>query len=375
MLFKSLFPWITKNSVVGFVDYLVPKSKEIIVFSGNGLRGLNGSTLAVVRGWNRNPKTKMFKPYVLSLKKENFDGFKTINPYSIGGLSTLLRSYTVVITHGPGDLFWSSLCNTRERRIINLWHGMPLKKLGLWNWSESALISASDKEREILVRATGIDIKKIFATGYPRTDVLINDNERLKKTALNILHEKDTGQKWILYAPTHRKNLEGNGYMYKLKGFSFTDLVGILEKNNTNLLFRQHINDPIYEFPEHRRIFPVPFKKFNEIEPLYALADILITDYSSAVFDYVLLNRPVLGLASDLEEYRRHQGFLLDYESNFPGPVSYDWTELRRRIIRALKSLKSRSPIRDKIRRTFNKFTDGRSTDRVIDLICDLSIR
>ncbi|MEX2014109.1 MAG: CDP-glycerol glycerophosphotransferase family protein [Parcubacteria group bacterium] len=366
------------NFILSIVDPSIPKNKRIIVFSGNGLRGLNGNVLAVVNGWHSVERTKAFKSYVLSWKGENFPGFITISPNTLKGLWILLRSYTVIITHGPADLFWLSLCDPKRRRIINLWHGGgALKMTGTWNWKDSALIVTSESARKIIAKSTGENIKRVFVTGYPRTDAIVNDTPVLKKRALDILREKDRGQKWVLYAPTHRKGVGGKeeGYLHRLPDFSIGDLINILEKNNTNLIFRPHVNDQIIDFPKNRRIFYVPFEKLNEIEPLYALADILVTDYSSAAFDFVLLDRPILGLAGDFKDYSKYQGFLVDYRSSFPGPIAQSWKQLKNLLEAALCKPTDHADVRRRIRNKFNKFVDGKSTDRVIDLVCDLSIK
>ena len=108
---------------------------------------------------------------------------------------------------------------------------------------------------------------------------------------------------------------------------------------------------------------------------MYAIADVLITDYSSSIFEYIYLNRPVVGFAPDLEEYKVKPGLIYDYETIFPGPIAKDWNSLKKLIEEALKDPSKYESIRKDRLALFHKFLDGNSTKRVIDLITDLNIK
>jgi CDP-glycerol glycerophosphotransferase (TagB/SpsB family) len=359
-------------SFIPILDLIIPKNRKVVVFTGNRLAGINGNPASVIRSWSKSTKSRGFDTYLLSSKNEKFEGLKTINPLSLNGILVLLRSYTVVISHGPIDLFWFSLCNTKRRRVINLWHGMPLKKIGPWKyWRNTFLISASETERNLLSEATGTEKSKIIVTGYPRTDQIFKNPKRIRERVLNKLNVKNKAGKWILYAPTFRNDKKSKGYLHNLPDFSLNKLTNFLSENNLHLIIRAHINDQHFNLKRNERILTANFDLFPDIEPLYFLSDILITDYSSIIFEYSLLNRPMIGISSDLDEYSKTTGFLLDYKSIFPGTLATNWKVLRKSILEYIKNPRKDSSRRKEFRSIFNKYRDGKSTERVMDLICN----
>lgn len=350
------------------MDTFVSKDNNVIIFSGNGLRGVNGNISSLLKAWLEYKKKPSLKGYVLSLKNEKFPGITTIHPLSLKGLQILLKAKTAVISHGPDDLFFGSL--SKRKRIINVWHGVPLKRIGPWTkWKNQTLISASESERKVLAEITGVEMKDIVVTGFPRTDSLIKSLGKLKVTALKKLKSQDKGQKYILYTPTYRHQNEKSGYIHHLSDFSFKNLNSILENHDAYLIVRSHINEPLDDFKKSKRIIFANFDLFPDVEPLYALADLLITDYSSSIFEYSLLNRPMIGVYADILEYKKNPGLVFDYPDIFPGPKAKDWKELKTAIDGTLSGKDEFSAKRREFSRTFNKFQDGKCTIRVLDII------
>ncbi|HEX7456003.1 MAG TPA: CDP-glycerol glycerophosphotransferase family protein [Candidatus Nanoarchaeia archaeon] len=362
--------------ILAILDFFTPKDKKIIVFGGNEMRGINGNVAAVVKAWPNNPKTKGLNAFTLSTINERFSGLETIDPRSIKGIFTLLRAHTAVVSHVYGDLYWHSLYNGKRRRIINLWHGTPLKRIGPWKgWGKTnALIAASKIERLSLSACLEFPLEKIFVTGFPRTDQLIRGQKKLKKEAIEKLSLRDGGQKWILYIPTYRKSNRLPHYLHRMPDFSYKELENILKKINAYLIVRPHVNDIFSDFENQDRVITVSFTVLPEVEPLYAMADVLITDYSSSIFEYLTFDRPIVGFAPDLEEYRKIPGLLYDYETIFPGPIAKNWKGLKSLIIKAIQEPKKYKTLRESQFKLFHKFKDGNSTKRCIDLICDFSI-
>lgn len=365
------------DQAISILDRIVPKDKNIIVFGANEMRGINGNVKAVLRSWPKNPKTKTFRSYVISVHNEKFLGIETIDPRSLKGIVILLRSYTAVVSHVYSDLYWHTLYSGKGRRMINLWHGIPLKRIGPWRGlgKTTILIASSKAERLALSACTELRLENIFVTGFPRSDRLFNDLKNLRQEAIKKLNLKNVEQKWILYAPTYRKSSRVPHYLHKMPDFSYKELVNFLQKHNASLIVRPHVNYIFSDFKENDRIIFAPYSKLPEIEPLYALADILVTDYSSSFFEYLNINRPIIGLVPDLEEYEKIPGLLYDYESIFPGPLARNWSTLQKLISEALKDPKKYSSLREDRKRLFNQFTDGNSTKRCIELICNLSIK
>lgn len=369
---KKLF-----ERILAILDFIVPKDEKIIVFGGNERRGINGNVAAVITAWPNSQKTKGLKAYVISIHNEKFPGIEVIDPRSIKGIGILLKAYTAVCSHISGDLYWHTLYNRKKRRIINLWHGAPLKKIVSWRgWGKTtALIAASKMDRLALSACIELPLENIYITGFPRMDRLIKSTKKLKQEAMDRLGLKDTGQKWILYAPTYRKSSKVDSLFHRRPDFSNEKLKKFLIKNNAYLIVRHHLNYQFSDFEKNERVILAGFDVLPEIEPLYALADMLITDYSSSIFEYVVLNRPIIGFAPDLEEYSKNPGLLYDYDSIFPGPVAKNWKSLSRLIREEFKDSSKYEFVRADRLRMFQKFLDGKSTDRVIDLICDMSVK
>lgn len=363
--------------VLSIIDFLIPKDKRLIVFGGNEMRGINGNVAAVLEMWPKMKK-KGFIARVLSVHDEKFPGLETVDPRTPKGIFTILRAGTAVVSHVYGDLYWHSLYNGDRRRMINLWHGTPLKRIGPWrDWGPTtAMIAASKLEKMSLAACLEqIPLERIFVTGFPRSDRLFNDLSGLKKEALEKLGLRDKGQKWILYIPTYRKNSRVPHYLHKVPNFSYQNLENFLKERNAYLLIRPHINYIFSDFKESERIIIAPFTKMPDVEPLYALADLLVTDYSSSFFEFLNLNRPIVGFAPDPEEYKKTPGLLYNYETIFPGPIAKDWKDLQKLLAEAFEEPKKYEILRKDRKKMFNKFTDGKSTQRCIDLITDMSIK
>jgi len=106
-----------------------------------------------------------------------------------------------------------------------------------------------------------------------------------------------------------------------------------------------------------------------DILDLLIISDVLVTDYSSVFYDYLLTMRPIIFFAEDLEKYTEVRDFYYDYESFIPGPLVKSGDEL----IKVLKNFDQwESKFREKrklIRDQFNKYHDGRSTERIVELL------
>jgi len=102
---------------------------------------------------------------------------------------------------------------------------------------------------------------------------------------------------------------------------------------------------------------------------LLLISDILVTDYSSMIFDYLLLNRPILLFAYDLGEYVKERGMYYNFEEISPGPILFNGKELIDAIKNIEKIDKDFKEKRELIKDRFNKFTDGKSIERVLKFL------
>jgi len=241
---------------------------------------------------------------------------------------------------------------------INLWHGIPLKKVGyhykkknkksyfqkiIFKFSSllitrkmDFILETSTFSGKLLSTAFGI---KTIQGPYPRNEYLIGSiNSRLTQQEgkyLNIL--KETNKKIIFYLPTFRDKcdlqfLGTNDVEKQHKVISELDELGYIlvtkvhyAENND---FNKISNDNLINLPSDMDVYP--FLK---------ITDILITDYSSVYYDFLHLNREIVFLAYDLEYYiNDDRGLILDYDRYTPGEKVYD-TDL---IVKTISKIKNK---------------------------------
>lgn len=210
--------------------------------------------------------------------------------------------------------------NSENHVYINTWHGTPLKKLGMddeksdflvKNWYENANIDyltvSSDYDFKVFKKIFP-KVKHFIKGGLPRNELLYkvrNDkgfSEKLR-TRLNSELKLDKSKKTILYAPTFRdtKTLAKN-FEQVLNDNHFNQ---ILDKYN--VLFRGH-----YFSKTNLKTSMIDVSNYPDINELFIVADILITDYSSVLFDFSILNKKIVLFCPDYVEYVGERGFYME---------------------------------------------------------------
>lgn len=282
-----------------------------------------------------------------------------------------------------------TILKKKDQVYVQCWHGTPLKRLGfdIEVKGGNAMNSIKDirykyevdsKKYTYMVSPSRFCTEKfisafnlknvgkediIIEKGYPRNDFLINykesDIKRIKKD-LGLPKNK----KIILYAPTWRDNqhTSGVGYTYKTE----VDFDYLREKLGDEyiILFRAHyFVANSFDFAKYEG-FVYNVSDYDDINELYIIGDMLITDYSSVFFDYSILKRPMLFYMYDLDEYQHElRDFYFDIEE-LPGPIVKTEDEL----IKAIE--KSKKFKYDKKYKAFNnKYTyldDGNASERVV---------
>ncbi|MFB6469124.1 CDP-glycerol glycerophosphotransferase family protein [Cytobacillus sp. Hz8] len=276
-----------------------------------------------------------------------------------------------------------------QTTYLQTWHGTPLKKMlfdienvqgrsddyvervygATKSWDY--LVSPSPYATEAFKSAFHYE-GNILEMGYPRNDLFYRkDNIRVAyktRKALRIL----TTKKVILYAPTFRDNQTKGG----ANKFSFDinmDLERMKEELGEEyvLLLRMHvvIKNKI-KIPEEYQDFVMDVSKYPDIQELYLISDILITDYSSVMFDFANSKKPILFFTYDLEFYRDElRGFYFDLENEAPGPMLKTTED----IIHTVQTIDQvQKDYHEKYHQFYQKFCkleDGHATDRVIDKV------
>ena len=267
---------------------------------------------------------------------------------------------------------------------LQTWHGTPLKRihraavsipaeelmreldLDIAGWD--ALVSQSPAATVLLRDAFAYD-GPVFETGYPRNDVLQSVDAELRRTALRDGLGIGPDVTAVLYAPTYRDHQVDDPDAPD--GLDLELLLSRLGPGFTVLL-RQHYF--LYRRPVRTGVAGlVDVSDLPEAADLYLAADVLVTDYSSAMFDFAVTGKPLLLYPYDLAHYRDQvRGFTLDLDHEAPGALVLDPESLAQ----ALLALPATSPADAAryaaFRRRWCSLDDGHATDRVLDQLLGL---
>jgi CDP-glycerol glycerophosphotransferase (TagB/SpsB family) len=171
------------------------------------------------------------------------------------------------------------------------------------------------------------------------------------------------GKKVFLYAPTWRK------YHIDLLGdysFDFLAINTFLKDTNSVLLLKTHPGIKSFEIPEDCSNIIIYKEDSYEI---MNKVDILLTDYSSIYFDFLLLNRPIIFTPFDLERYVDSTPLYYEYNEVTPGPKTKNWAEVISALEKIMGGDDAYADRRNITNLRFNKFRDGNSCQRIADFI------
>jgi len=238
------------------------------------------------------------------------------------------------------------------------------------------IVISSENIRANYRTAFKISDSKIIALGQPRNDAMYNqfNFDRNIFTELNYLEIlRKRYEHIIVWMPTHRL-ISGSGVADLIDGYRFDlkKLLHLLKTTNSCLIIKGHFLDASDLKQKLKFTEPIILYPHADPYPLLRFSDILITDYSSVYFDYLLLNRPIVFAPFDYDIYMKADAsFYYDYDQVTPGVKCYDWNELISELEHLIRcqSDKQADPYpkeREKINRLFNDYTDGNCW-RVVD--------
>ena len=292
------------------------------------------------------------------------------------------------------------VCDTRQPSFlvkrtnttyIQLWHGTPLKKLAMdmdilkmsdgmelseykrlfkkntetWDY----LISQSDYTTEKF--RSSFDFKKIILkSGFPRNDILFKKNNKKSIDSIKKRYKIPLDKKIVLYAPTWRDDEFYENGIYKFSSQIDFDLLKKELSDTHIVLVKLHylVEDSI-DWSNYQG-FIYKFDQLWDIQELYLISDVLLTDYSSVMFDYAILKRPMIIDAYDYKNYRDNlRGFYFNIYEEFPGPIVKNTIDL----IDSIKTY-NYTDYEGEYKEFLNKFTrydDGNASSRIVDLILD----
>ncbi|MFF9106827.1 CDP-glycerol glycerophosphotransferase family protein [Streptomyces sp. NPDC014805] len=323
---------------------------------------------------------------VEDLRAEIPEGVKVIRRWSREWYEALGRSrYIVTNTHLP---HW--IRRRDGQVIVQTWHGTPLKRIGhdidsvqfadrkyLQKVAEetpswSFLISPNRFSTPIMRRAFQFE-GEILESGYPRNDVLLSgETEELAKSVRERIG-LPADKKVVLYAPTWRDD-----QFYRAGNYKFDmrlDVKKAAERLGDDhvLLVRKHSNI-VDAVPGAGDGFVFDVSSYPDIAELFLITDVLVTDYSSLMFDFANTGRPMLFFTYDLEYYRDQlRGFYFDFEQKAPGPLLQTSDELIDALADIERISGSYTDAYREFKDVFCDLDDGHAAERVISRMLELA--
>lgn len=355
------------------------------------------------KGYLCNPK--YLHKYMISDEKYKHYTFiwavKKVNDVEISNAKIIKYNGIRYFYYLARSKYWIINCKMpkyilkKDKQIyIQTWHGTPLKRLAndieigkdatfyrtkvskldmVKSYNEDAkkynyFISPNSFSTEKFISSFNINRNIIIENGYPRNDFLTNLSDgsivKLKKK-----YNIPLNKKVILYAPTWRDNsFNSKGYIFQLRiDFKLwkkelgEEYVVIFKPHYliVNKYYDKGLEDFLYVMDENR-----------DINELYAISDMLITDYSSVFFDYAILRRPIYFYMYDLEEYAENlRGFYLNINKDLPGDIIKDEMQLLNLIRNnEVYKLKNTKKI-ESFNLIYNSLQDGQCSKKIIEKI------
>lgn len=296
-------------SVFNFINLIVPKNKHKVVFCGQPdyddmLKGMlpyiEGDLVILVND------TNIKKPDWLDLD------CKIYSKKSIHGVFNIIRARRIYYTHGIFGFF--KPINKKKQYVINLWHGMPLKRIGrLFDNDNVCLfhsaISTSDLYSSILSDLFDVDEANILTAGLPRNNILLEKSHNLLLNDFE--REYESIYVWL---PTFQEVDQE----YNFWGGSFFDYNKLNEwlcENNTYLIIKPHPLDVVNistDMYSNIEVIDEPWLAHHNMTlyELLSISDSLWTDYSSVFVDYIVLNKPIIFIQPNLDKYKSVRGLI-----------------------------------------------------------------
>lgn len=266
-----------------------------------------------------------------------------------------------------------------DQVYIQTWHGIPLKRMGLdqpsvaqnkersddtvrrakmWN----ALIAPCQYFIDTFAHAFRYE-GEFIKWGTPRNDRLYSATKKLQQQIRQKL-DLPKDRKIILYAPTFRDDSRGKAFTVPMNLYEWRKELG----DDTYLLIRTHYLNRV-GIPKQLAAFCMNVSDYPDLDELYIASDMMITDYSSTMFDYATLGRPMIFYTYDYEEYMHSdRGAYFELNEHAPGPVVKTQDELFSGVKRAIKQPEPD----DRYKRFVDEYCgveDGKASSRVVDFI------
>ncbi|MFG2023083.1 CDP-glycerol glycerophosphotransferase family protein [Streptomyces sp. NPDC048825] len=373
---KKLTSGDTKIRMYHEVFSRLPVKKRLVVFESHLGRQYSDSPRAIYEEMRRQ-----------GLEFEAVWSY-TGSPVGFPSDATLVRRWSLPYLQALARAeFWIDnqsyplkLTKRPQTTYIQTWHGSALKRMGFDEpeWKLRFRRRQEEQQRTLdrfdrflirtehdvrtLARAFRLQEKTLLRVGYPRNDALVRARRATERPPLAAELGIPEDRRVLLYAPTFRGRGKGR-FELPFDVERFADTFG----DRYVLLVRPHYLDHVVLPPSVRgRVIDV--STHHDVTPLLALADGLITDYSSVMFDYALLDRPMFFFAYDYEEYAYEgRGTYFDLLERAPGPVVRTEDELHAVLGSLEKQAVKYAAAREQFVADFGEYDKGNAAQSVVE--------
>ena len=370
-----LFQLITRG-----LDYIWPKDYRIVIFGSYGGNYAGGNSKPVFDALSELDICNL-ECYFLLKYKANHPRFLSMKPFSIRTFLLFLKAKTLVMTHTLWDM--GIFRPSKRKYQIHLWHGHSGPKADGYVSKRFTKENLSDVERhapyitKFLVTsrinlyfwayAKLLHPRQLLPLGFPRNDALVQSNIKKPKLAQFLLNLPKYN-KLILYAPTYR--IWAKTKFFPFNDFDLSDLENWLEQEQAIILIRPHMAEKI-KIKESSRVRKFGSNLCYEINDILPEIDLLITDYSSISSDFLLLNRPIVYVAYDRDEFEKREGFHFgNYDFWTPGPKVETYTEFKKEVSLGLHGEDGYDQKRATINMLINEYQTPHSAIEVAKFLC-----
>jgi CDP-glycerol glycerophosphotransferase len=379
---------------IWWLQLLIPRNGNIWVFgSWYGRRYSDNSKFLYKYVKENHPE---IKPIWLTRDVKLRDEIKRTNGIcfltkSFGGIYYSLLAKNVIVSSGKRDVNYLFVNGSN---IFQLWHGNPMKQIGLDDKFSSVnsffqrkivplffpfvcefnydyVVSNAPIFTNKMASAFNVPVSRIMETGCPRNDIFFS--KKIDSFNEN-LRTKYKDCKIIYYLPTFRSHNCVKS-LFTMQDYSRSKLEDFLTKENMVFVSKGHYVDNQLNSDNGNsegRLINLSDEKVSDINFMLKDADALITDYSGAYFDFLLTEKPIIFAAFDLEDYiSSSREMYFDYNDSVSGPIVITWDELFKALSYIWDKPEYARLVKEK-NRFFNKFHDNLNSKRVYEEIVAL---
>ena len=370
------------NILLKLLSFAVKKRRDLWLYSSWFGKGFSDNSKHLFKYVKEN------HPHIFSMwlckDKELFnrlkkEGVPCLYSNSFWGIVYQLRAGAIFYGHSVSSDFNAPLIGANTL-CVQLWHGIPIKKIGfddeiyrkkrsflfnalsgfIYRRKDDLVIASSEYDKLIYSSAFKVPIVRIEITGAPRNDVLCSGGEGRKRQCI--------------YLPTFRGAPYSEFKYFSACGFDFEKMDSRLDEAGVDLHVKLH---PVQVLSEEDRVKILGCKRIKlvdrddfDIHEELDKYDVLISDFSSIVLDYILTDKPIIMATFDYEEYLKSDRQLyFDYKETFSNRICSSWDEVVDKVCDVFNNSSkggSWRGVKDKFHFHDN---DGRSSERVFELV------